>query len=539
MIRRLAGRYLFVLATVAGLVVVDQVIIQPLLVRLSWYAPVINVAGRQRMLSQKLTKAALALRAAEDDQQRRARREELAETLEHWSTAYSALREGNQTLGIPRIQSVAIEREWNQLAPHFDAMCAAAERMVGSSPAAESTLKFGNAWILGAAGSARDFFVAATALAEPVAHIFQNAVSHRDQNLATKTIVNHEAAFLVSMDRIVKLMENEAAAAVFRLRVCAAAIAAAVVVLLMALGWFVIRPATRTIRSQVDELERQVAMRTSELTAALNALRHEIAEREQAEVKTQRLAAQLAHAGRVSTMGHLTAGLAHELNQPLATIANYVEAGDVELARFPNEAQTERLRKYLFRAKQAALRAGQIVGRMRNFLRPNSPATIEVEMRELIREVVDLCHAEADHADADVLLDLPDEEATVMADPIQIQQVVVNLVQNALQAMRDCPLRRRLVICASLASDAVQVDVIDSGPGFVSTDSEAVFAPFYSTKRDGLGIGLSICRAIVEAHGGTIWAEPAPGRGAKVSFTLPLAERDVGSRRTPPECVCR
>jgi two-component system sensor kinase FixL len=500
LIRRLAGRYLFMFAAVAGLVVVDQVIIQPLLVRLSWYAPVINVAGRQRMLSQKLTKAALALQPAEDEQHRQARRDELGETLQQWSTAYSALREGNQELGIPRIQSAAIDEEWTQLAPHFDAMCTAAESILRAPQ-----------------GSNHDGLAA-----------------------ATTTIVEHEAAFLVSMDRIVKLMENEAAAAVFRLRVCAATIAAAVVVLLMALGWFVIRPATRTIRSQVDELERQVAVRTRELTAALDALRHEVAERERAEFKTQRLAAQLAHAGRVSTLGHLTAGLAHELNQPLATIANYAEASDVELARFPDEAQTVRVRKYLFRAKQAALRAGQIVRHMRNFLRPNSPATTEVTMRELIREVVDLCHAEADHADAEVLLDLADEEATVLADPIQIQQVVVNLVQNALQAMCDCPLQRRqLVIATSVTIDAVQVDVIDSGPGFASTDSDVVFAPFYTTKHDGLGLGLSICRAIVEEHGGTIWAEAAPSRGAKVSFTLPLAERDVGSRPTHPECVCR
>jgi C4-dicarboxylate-specific signal transduction histidine kinase len=154
--------------------------------------------------------------------------------------------------------------------------------------------------------------------------------------------------------------------------------------------------------------------------------------------------------------------------------------------------------------------------------------------------VVELCHAETRQAGADVSLDLADVQATVCADPIQIQQVLVNLVQNALQAMRECPIqRRRLAIRCSVATDRVQVDVIDSGPGFASTDSEVIFAPFYTTKQDGLGIGLSICRAIVEEHGGTIRAEAVPGHGAKVSFTLPLAERDVGSRRTQPECVCR
>jgi C4-dicarboxylate-specific signal transduction histidine kinase len=499
LIRRLAGRYLFVFAVVAGLVVVDQVIIQPSLVRLSWYAPIINVAGRQRMLSQKLTKAALALQTAEDDQHRQARREELRDTIQQWSRAYSALREGNHELGIPRIQSGAIEHEWTQLAPHFVAMCTAVEAI----------LRTPKGW-----GDDR-------------------------LSAATSTIVAHEAAFLTSMDRIVKLMENEAAAAVFRLRVCAATIAAAVMVLLTALGWFVIRPATHTIRSQVDELESQVAARTRELTAALNALQYEAAQRERAEVKTQRLAAQLAHAGRVSTMGHLTAGLAHELNQPLATIANYAEASDVELSRFANDAQTARLRKHLYLAKQAALRAGQIVRRMRNFLRPNSLTTTEVEISSLIREVAELCHTEADHAGAEVLLDFADEEAAVLVDPIQIQQVLINLVQNALQAMREGSIQRRLVISTSVSADIVQVDVTDSGPGFTSTDSEVVFAPFYTTKREGLGIGLSICRAIVEEHGGTIRAEAAPGRGAKVSFTLPLAEQNAESRRTQPECVCR
>jgi two-component system sensor kinase FixL len=265
-----------------------------------------------------------------------------------------------------------------------------------------------------------------------------------------------------------------------------------------------------------------------------------VAEREQAEFKTQRLAAQLAHAARVSTMGHLTAGLAHELNQPLATIANYAEACDVELARSEDGAPRDRLRNYLDLTREAALRAGQIVRRMKNFVRPNAPAAAKVEIGDLIREVVALCRTEADHAETEVSLELADDHATVSVDAIQIQQVLVNLVQNALQAMRECPIHeRRLEIRTSIAIDSVQVDVTDSGPGFAATDSEAVFAPFYTTKRDGLGIGLSICRAIVEEHGGTIWAQGAPGRGARISFTLPLAQNDVAIRRGQPECVCR
>jgi C4-dicarboxylate-specific signal transduction histidine kinase len=500
LIRRLAGRYLLVLAAIAALVVVDQLIIQPLLMRLSWYAPAINVAGRQRMLSQKLTKAALALQAADDDQHRHVRRGELGETLKQWSLAYSALREGNHELGIPRIESPAIEHEWGLLAPHYNAMCNATERII-------RTPQISN---------------------------------HDVLTTDTAVIVDHEESFLVSMDRIVKLMENEAAAAIFRLRVGAAAIAASVIALLLALGWFVIRPATHTIRRQVDELELQVAERTRELSAALNALRHEVEEREQAEFKTQRLAVQLAHAARVSTMGHLTTGLAHELNQPLATIANYMEAGGVELAGSPTSAQTERLRKYLDLAKHAALRAGQIVRRMRSFVRPHSAAASRVDVDSLICEVIELCKTEIEHAAAEVSLEFADEPVTVCVDPVQIQQVLVNLVQNALQAMIECSAhQRRIEVRTTVADDVVQVDVTDCGHGFVTTDSETVFAPFYTTKRDGLGIGLSICRTIVEEHGGTIWAESEPGRGAKVTFTLPLAENHVGSRQAQSECVCR
>lgn len=501
-VRRVAARYFLTLAAIIGLVVVDQVAIQPFVSRLSSFAPAINIAGRQRMLSQKLTKAALALQISSDEAQRRARIRELQETLDQWTRAHRTLREGSSELAVRKIRMDDIESEWRQLEPQFQEMRRAALAIIDSL----------------------------------------NNSNHSQQKANTAAILAHEPAYLTSMDRIVKLMENEAATAVLRLRICAGTIAAGVVSLVVALGWFVIRPATRTIRCQVDELENQVAERTRSLSTALEKLQREVADREAAELKSQRLAAQLAHAARVTTLGHLAVGLAHELNQPLATIANYTEACDVELDRHPSAGWSDRLRKNLERTKNAALRAGQIVHRMRRFVSPDLPPAAHCEIEMLIREVVEFCQPEIDRAGARITLGLDDEHAVVSVDPIQIQQVLVNLIQNALHAVHLCPADDpRIAVRTSILTDCVQIDVVDSGPGLETPDSETIFAPFVTTKHGGLGVGLSICRSIVEEHGGIIWAENTGNRGAKVSFTLPRAfsiETNVGTGGISADCVC-
>ena len=242
-------------------------------------------------------------------------------------------------------------------------------------------------------------------------------------------------------------------------------------------------------------------------------------------------------------MGHLTAGLAHELNQPLAAIANYAEACDVVLDELPSgpaqAAELTRVHDFIRQAKRAALRAGQIVRRMRNFVRPNASGASEVGINPLVGEIVELCRTEAANAGAEISLELAARDDIVFADPIQIQQVLVNLVQNALQAMRDngeAP--RRITLRTSTAGAFTQVDVLDTGPGFSSAEPEAVFAPFHTTKADGLGIGLSICRSIVENHRGTIWTESPSGRGAQVSFTLPLSHPHADQFRIQTDSVC-
>ena len=131
-------------------------------------------------------------------------------------------------------------------------------------------------------------------------------------------------------------------------------------------------------------------------------------------------------------------------------------------------------------------------------------------------------------------------DAVIEVDPIQFQQVLVNLIQNGLQAMREIPIdRRRIEVRSTVLADLVRIEVTDSGPGFATSNLESVFAAFHTTKRDGLGIGLAISRSIVEQHGGTIWAESPPDGGARVVVVLPLLESHVGSCREPADCVCR
>jgi C4-dicarboxylate-specific signal transduction histidine kinase len=500
LIRRLGTRFLVVLALVALLIVVDQAVVQPLLVRLDAYAPAINLSGRQRMLSQKLAKAALAFQASDDETARNACRAELRETLDQWSHAQDALLHGDQRLGIRIIHSPEIAAQWSVLQPHFDAMCAAASRLIDPTEVQGS----------------------ANATAQAVGQI-----------------AAHEAAFLSAMDRIVKLMEGQAAHEINRLRACSLAIAAAVMLLLVGLGSFVVRPATRTIRRQVDGLEARVAQRTRELADALTSLRRHIAEREASELKNKSLAAQLNHADRVASMGHLTVGLAHELNQPLGAISNYAEACDVILSQPPESRGQGPLQENIGHIKRASLRAGQIVRRIRNFIQPSPSTTVEADINVLVHEVAALCRQEMVQSQVELTLDLSADDGGVSVDPIQIQQVFVNLVQNALQALRNCPTEKRcLSICTSRDFETVRVDVQDNGPGFTLGGTEKIFEPFHTTKEDGLGIGLAICRSIIRNHDGTIWAESIAGNGARVSFTLPLAKPHDSRRAIESDCVC-
>jgi two-component system sensor kinase FixL len=481
LVRRLGGRYFFVLAVVAGLMLVDQAIIQPLLVRMDSYAPVINLAGRQRMLSQRIAKSALAAEASTDAAEREASQLELKDALAEWITADDALRNGSSVLQIPHIVSAELTDEWNSLDRDFAPIVAAARQII-DAPSGET---------------------------------------HH-----AATILTHERPFLTRMETIVDLFETEAAQELSRLRVYSLSIAVAVASLLVVLGWFVVRPATRAIRRQVDDLEHNVSQRTAELADMVVSLQHEVSERKLAETRSRQLSAQLAHADRVASMGHLAIGLAHELNQPLGAIANYSSAGDVILSQAGPSRDHQRLHQYLEQINAAALRAGQIVRRIRRFVsRPTADATdyAKVNLRSLLREVLELCQFEIRRAGVVASLNAGHRDALVEVDVIQIQQVLVNLVQNALQSLQSSSVDvRRLAIELEVEDDWAEVNVIDNGPGFDVDDLDAPFTAFHTTKVEGLGVGLSICRTIIEAHGGVIRIKPTEV-GAELSFKLPLA----------------
>lgn len=492
LVRQLGARYLAVLAAVAALVLLDQAVVQPLLGRLGTFAPAINLAGRQRMLSQRLSKAALAQQAAVDEATWAHRRDELSDTLQQWQKAHEALRQGDDSAAVP----VAA---WERLEPHYQAMCTAAQEL-----------------------ATKDFGTTATGGPDRVAELLR-----------------HEGPFLAEMDSIVKLLERDAERQVAWLRRIDFAIGATIIMLLIVLGAGVVRPATQTIRRQVEQLELRVAERTQELDDANQSLRLEIAEREAAEASQQRLAGQLAHAGRVTAMGHLTAGLAHELNQPLCAIANYASASEILLERA--EIPATDVRENVGHIRQAALRAGQIVRRMREFLTPQRAAPVVVDVGELIREVAEFCRPELESAETHCRLELSEQPLYVRGDRIQIQQVLVNLLQNAVDAMRAKDSESRAILVRALDAEAgVLVEVHDNGPGFEPTAAETLFSPFQTTKPGGLGIGLSIAQSILEQHGGRIWAAASTRySGAKVAFTIPLASPHEPARSDSAVDLCR
>ncbi len=500
LVKRLSARYFMVLIAVVGLVVADQALIQPWLVRMDDYAPVINVAGRQRMLSQKLAKASLALNSALDNSSRTARRAELRVSLGEWSAAHQALQNGNIERGLARLSSPAIDDVWSILQPHYEAIREAAD-FLGREP-------------IGPAD---------------------------EVSKSVATVAAHEPMFLSTMERLVLLMEAQAGAELRRLRLFALAIAGTIVVLLSALGWFVIRPATRAIRGQVDQLEAQVTHRTRELNEMLVALRSEVAERQTLESRNQTLAAQLAHADRVESVGHLAGGLAHELNHPFATIVNYTEACSLALGQPLDDQGQRRVQDFIERVRLASLRAGGIVRRIRDFVRPGATAAVmPVELVALISEVAEFCRPEVSRAETSISFQPPAGGIVVEVDPIQIQQVLVNLIQNALHALEGVSAQdRRIVLQIKTQPESVQIDVVDNGQGLGDVDADSLFAPFHTTKTDGLGIGLSICRSIIEQHQGTIWAQSLSPQGAQFSFVLPRLQSHAAEYDRQADSVYR
>lgn len=609
-------------ALVSGLLIFHQLLLQPSLMQLNADAPVINLAGRQRMLSQKLCKAALALQMSRDTQARETRRRELEAVVNEWTRAHNGLQQGDRDLKLPGHNSLEVRAAFARLEPHFEAILRAVQVLLNDNQLAQE-------------------------LTPP-------------QLAAIEDILQHEDEFLSQMHALVGLYTAEARGHVWQLQILGWGIVAAILMLLFAIQWLVIRPAVNLVGSRfassedqyrrlvesmsegviVQDLEgqiqftnprfcqiiglssdelrgqvvslfiadvdrarygRMVEISHSQTEPAELALRRrdgqftetmvstrplsdehgttqghllvitDITARKQAEQRSRELLEQLVHADRLRSMGELAAGLAHEINQPLAAIANYSEACLASLLENPDSKSN--LQEPLQRILAAAMRGGEIIRRSRRFAQRRPHEVRAESLNELVRDVEQLCRPEALRRDVKVELLLASEVPPIPVDGIQIQQVLTNLIQNAFVAMETTPAyRRRLRIKTEFLSSAAEsnpmgnaenrgvdrsstrhpadleqdtwadgtseesppfagpqadgqfvvVSVDDTGPGLGHQDSSRLFEPFVTTRPDGLGLGLAIARKIVEGHGGTIVVSSNPDAGATFRFTLPV-----------------
>lgn len=241
----------------------------------------------------------------------------------------------------------------------------------------------------------------------------------------------------------------------------------------------------------------------------------------ESEQRYREVQSELAHANRVATMGQLTASIAHEVSQPIAATMTNAQAGLRWLSAQP--PNIDEVSQVLGRIIKDASRAGEVIRRIRELIRKTPPQKAPVDINEAIREVVALTSGEAAKSGATVHLQLAECLPCIEGDRVELQQVLLNLIMNALEAMSvvNDGERKVLIYTGETGAGCILVSVSDSGPGFGSNSSESVFTPFFTTKSTGLGMGLSICRSIIDAHGGELWISANQPRGAIVQFTAP------------------
>ncbi|MBT2188345.1 PAS domain-containing sensor histidine kinase [Sphingobium nicotianae] len=251
----------------------------------------------------------------------------------------------------------------------------------------------------------------------------------------------------------------------------------------------------------------------------------DLTERQETQERLDELQSKLIHIARVSAMGTMASTLAHELNQPITAVANYVE-GVRDLLAQGDPDDLPMIQEALNDAVGEALRAGQIVRRLRDFVaRGEVEKTVE-DLPSLIGEAAALGLLGAREKGVDVHFSLDPAASRVLLDKVQIQQVLINLLRNAVEAMAGSSERQLWISSHREKTGFIRVTVADTGPGVSPELAEQLFTAFVSTKNDGMGLGLSICRTIVEANGGRIWLEPRPGGGSQFHFTLVEAEQE-------------
>ncbi len=258
----------------------------------------------------------------------------------------------------------------------------------------------------------------------------------------------------------------------------------------------------------------------------------DITERKEAALAAQQHRDELAHVTRISTMGELAASLAHELNQPLTAILSNAQAAQRFLAADP--ANVGEVRAILRDIVEDDSRAGEVIRRVRELVRKGDLEIGALDFETIVRDVVMLIHSDAILHNVSILVQMDPAAPKVQGDKVQLQQVVLNLLLNAFQAMKDCPVNERHVTVRTELDDGHKliVAVRDRGEGLKDDQLEKIFEPFYTTKNNGLGLGLAISRSIVEAHGGQLWAQNNPDRGATFYFTVPVEAAEGKKGRT-------
>lgn len=459
-------RFLVAVGLLVGLLLLNQMLVQPSLLRIAVDAPTINIAGRQRMYSQRLTKAALALVHSSREDDRRRYRTELNEVSARWSEAHESLRTSPET-SAPR----ALTSEFEAIQPSYERMWAAIAQLERGG----------------------------------------------DGSNALATLLATEPVYLERMEGIVARFEQEARSRVARLVWTGWIVSALIVGVLMAIGRTILRPAVTTIEAQFqalagarDELEERVRQRTLSL--------------ETANARHRALLEMFSHASRTNTLGEMVSSLAHELGQPLGAIANYAEGCLVEL----DSAQPDRseIQHALQKILATTLRAGGVIKRVRGLVRRGEIERKPIAAHDLLAEVGDFLQAEARARGITLLVEAAPDLPCVNADAPQIQQVLINLVRNAFDAVGNSEPSKRQVLMKSrsLSQDAVEFAVIDHGEGIPSAHLDRLFEAYFSTRAEGMGMGLAISRTIVEAHDGILSVQSVPGIETTFRFTLPVAE---------------
>lgn len=295
-------------------------------------------------------------------------------------------------------------------------------------------------------------------------------------------------------------------------------------------------PVLRTRARRADGVEIPVDLRVKSIYLVDHEIfvlsLRDISDRLDTEERLRALGEELAHAVRVNAMGEMAAGIAHELNQPLAALANYLEAAKQLLST--EELKDPRAEEMIDAAARQAIRAGAIIRRIRKFV-TRGEIDIRVEpVEETVRDAINLVFVGRAQFDVKVNVAFDRDADRMLADRIQVQQVLVNLLRNALEALQPLPPdARNILVKARRTDDMIEFNVLDTGPGIPQTVLDRLYEPFSSTKGSGgMGVGLTISRRIIEAHGGRIWAENRAEGGAAFRFTVPaLKDQQQGARK--------